>query len=138
MKRKAADSLYCERKRQEILSMIKSNLESIERFNSEHCGPNFSLKLTPNLSGLYGISLLHASVEVMAGDQLIQKMVSMGANPWGTREYSPLDLARNQYNRCLTKQQNADSANRLAFANKTDEAKRVLDVLEAVKYTNKY
>ena len=110
----------------------------MERFNSEHCGPNFSLKLTPNLSGLYGISLLHASVEVMPDDQLIQKMVSMGANPWGTREHSPLDLARNQYNRCLSKQRRADRANRLAFANKTDEAKRVLDVLEAAKYTNKY
>ncbi len=133
MKRKSADNFYCERKRQEILSNIKSTLESIERFNSEYCSTNLSSKWTPNLTGLYGISVLYASVEVMAGDQLIQKMVSMCANPWGTREYSPLDLARKQYNRCMAKERNADQAHRSASANKTAEAKRVLDVLEAAK-----
>lgn len=131
MKRKAADNSYCGRKREEILTMIKEQIETVERFNSEYCNTNSSPKLTPNLRGLYGISLLYASVEIMADERLIQKMVAMGANPWGTREHSPVDLARNQYRRCMAKERNSNQGHRLASANKTAQAKRVLDALQA-------
>ena len=125
MKVKSADREYFVNKRLEILNMINSQLDSIERFNSEYD----SKKLTPNARGLNGISLLYASIEVMADEQLVKKLIALGADPRKPRENSPLDLARKQFNRCLAKERDAREEFRMACIQKTAQAQRLLDLL---------
>jgi len=138
-KRKRASKQCVVNKRREILEMLKTQLETIERFNGQYCSnPSASVKLTPNIRGLHGTSLLYASIGVNADEQLIQKMVSLGADPRKRHnDRSPLDLARDQYERCKNKEKDAsESSNqqvRQACAQKSSEAKRLLNILEGAR-----
>lgn len=134
-KRKSASKDFVVTKRREVLELIKTQLEMIERFNSEYCSGNDSMKLTPNILGLNGTSLLYAAVEVMADLELIRKMISLGADPKKPRDKSPLELARKQYESCKGKERDACQSGkqiRQACAQKKSEVKRLLDALEAV------
>jgi hypothetical protein len=121
--------------------MLKTQLETVERFNREYCHSNSS-RLTSNARGIYGIPLLYASVRIMADEALIQKILSLGGDPRkppgrGSRaECTPLELARRQYDRCKVKARDAwgsKSGFQQASAQKSAQAKRLLDVLEAAK-----
>ena len=140
-KRRSAHIEYVQNKRQEILDMLKIQLETVERFNREYLRSN-SPRLTSNIRGVYGVSLLYASVEIMADEALVQKILSLGGDPRkppgrGSRvQYTPLELARILYDRCKAKERDARGSNlgiQQASAQKSANAKRLVDMLEAAR-----
>jgi hypothetical protein len=143
VKRRSSDKDYVGTKRQEILNRLETQLESIERFNDEYCNDETPARLTSNVRGIHGISLLYASIEIMADQKLVQRMLSLGCDPRqspspGSRaRCSPLDLARKHYDRCKKKARDAWESGkpgaRQASAQKSAEAKRLLEMLEAAK-----
>ena len=144
-KRRSADKEYFATKRQEIRGMIKTQLETIDRFNEEFCSGanNMRYKLTPNVRGLFGIPLLTACVEIMADLPLIEKMISLGANPRelpGSKakvRMSALALARKQRDKVQAKARGAAEHGeqaRKAFADKIREAENLVNLLETARF----
>ena len=140
-KRRIAQIEYVVNKRQEILDMLKIQLETVERFNREYRHSNPS-RLTSNVRGIYGVPLLYACVEIMADEALVQKMLSLGGDPRkppgrGSRaQCTPLELARSLYDRCKAKERDARGSNpgmQQASAQKSAKAKRLVDILEAAR-----
>jgi hypothetical protein len=68
-------------KEAETIDEMSEVLENIVRFNEEHAASG-SFKLTGNLRGRGGISLLHAAIKLQRED-FVEKLVDLGANPKG-------------------------------------------------------
>jgi len=139
-KRRSADIEYFATKRQEIVDILKTQIDTMERFNHEYSYTK-AAKLTSNVRGIHGIPLLYAAIEVMADRPLIQKLLRLGADPNKQPQHSshctPLELVKKQYERCQAKAKDAQARGKLAAAaqaqaQKTAEAKSLLDMLEGV------
>lgn len=137
-KRKSADIEYITAKKQEIEYLMKTQIETIERFNQDY---SHALKttLSSNVRGINGIPFLYAAIEIMAGKSLIKRILQMGADPRLRPQLAsrctPLELALRQFDRCRIKAQGARDSGRgsgflQAQDQKCEEAKAVLDVLQ--------
>ena len=136
MKHRSADVEYVNKKRHEILNLLKTQVETMTRFNEEyHCSE--SSRLTSNVRGINGITLLYAAVEIMADPDLIQTILTLGGNPSkpsGQPPCTPLELAQKRYERCKAKEKDISASSKpgiqQAAAQKTAQAKRLLEILE--------
>ena len=141
-KRRRAKKEYVAQKRKDAIRLFGIQLETIERFNHEY-GISNTFRLTPNIRGIHGIPLLYAAVEITAGLQIVEKLLSLGGDPRKPPERdslatcTPLELAKKQYDRCEIKAREASKSSNpgaSASAEKSAQAKRLLDLLEAAKH----
>jgi hypothetical protein len=70
------DRGYIQKKTQETAKHLSIQIGNIIRFNEEHS----SYKLTSNIQGREGFSLLHAAIQLKEQD-LVRKLIKLGANP---------------------------------------------------------
>ena len=108
VKKKSADKEYVRIKKQEIIKKLKQQLEFIERFNQHPSTPP-GARLTANISGLNGVSILHAAIVLLDDKELVQKMLKLGANPRSsinTGIGTPLNVAQRNYHNALEKEKN--------------------------------
>jgi hypothetical protein len=83
---------YIERKQQYLAEKLPVQINNINRFNTDN---SCSMKLTANIQVQGNMSLLHAAVQ-MRRDDLVEKLVELGANPNGKSKVgTPLRQALN-------------------------------------------
>jgi len=143
-KHRSAERDYITIKKKEIIDSLKTQIETIERFNQEQSSSSSmssSLSLTSNVRGLHGTPLLYAAIELMAPTSLLQRILRLGADPKRSERGSkdvvgtPIDLAKKRYDRCREKEN--DLRNKYgtlpalieAQSQICAEAKRLLDML---------
>ncbi|VEU33780.1 unnamed protein product [Pseudo-nitzschia multistriata] len=139
VQRRTADIEYITLKRQEIEATIKTQIETVERFNEEY-SRSLQTKITSNVRGIHGISLLYAAIEAASEPRLIDRILSTGADPrQRSQQGSPLELAQRLYDRCLSKARDARTMGRpheylVAQDQQRARAKAVLDALLSPSY----
>ena len=141
-KRRSAEIEYVTIKKQEIMDLMKTQIETIERFNHEF-GTTISAKLTSNVRGINGIPLLYAAIELMADKSLIERILRMGGDPRRQNDKpgsycTPLELAMKQYDRCQAKAKDAREKGKSphiihAQNQRCAEAKSLLDMLKLAR-----
>ncbi|KAG7374089.1 hypothetical protein IV203_013184 [Nitzschia inconspicua] len=100
---------YVSQKRSEILLALKAQLDSIKKYNNvPERRPDE--RLSGNIRGINGLSLLHAAVYLGESGSLISTMLDLGADPrlrspLGT----PLHFAQRQLDRALEKEKNMEA-----------------------------
>ena len=142
VKRRSVDREYVATKRQEVLDLLKTQVETVERFNREYRCSGSSW-LSSDVRGIDGITLLYAAVELMADSHLVRKILALGGDPRKPSPSrppscdTPLELARMRYQRCRSKETDASASgntNIVKAARETSaRAKQLLDVLEQYK-----
>ena len=130
-----SDKDYLEKKRLDTLQEIGDQLNNIRKFNDSHkvngCG-----KLSTNIHGIGGATLLHAAIQLKDHGPLIDRMVQLGANPRcrTLRHGTPLSFAQTSLDRAAEKEKNMEAKNASAAAinaqkNQCASLKRVIGIL---------
>lgn len=104
--KKGASKEYIMLKKQEIIEKLKLQLEYIDRFNQDPKNPP-GARLTANIFGLGGKSILHAAVVLVDDKVLVEKMLRLGANPrssMNTRIGTPLSLAQRNFHSAVERE----------------------------------
>jgi len=107
-RKRSADKEYVLLKKQEVIKRLKLQLEYIERFNKDPKTPS-GVRLTANISGAGGTSILHAAIVLMDDKDLVEKMLKLGANPRSSIDTgigTPLSLAQRNFHRAAEKEKN--------------------------------
>ena len=137
VRRRSADIEYFKSKKKKIESTLSSLIGTIERLNQVHQS-ELRTVLTSNVRGISGITLLHAAVELMTDQSLIDRLLRLGADPRRRPtmfQSCSLDLAQRQYDRCREKAKTALNDGRPRASVKAQDrkcikAKRLLDMLQ--------
>lgn len=89
-----ADKAYVLQKKDECIRGLKKQVKTIENFNKDSKLPAYA-KISGNVRGISGCSLLHAAIEVVDTTKLIEQLLHLNADPLASaREIgTPLDLA---------------------------------------------
>jgi hypothetical protein len=100
---------YATQKRAEILQALKVQMDSIKKYNADP-DRNPDEKLSGNIQGINGLSLLHAAIHLGESGLLISAMLDLGVDPrlkspLGT----PLHFAQQQLDRALEKEKNLEA-----------------------------
>jgi len=106
--KRSADKEYIMLKKQDVMRKMRTQLEYIERFNLDPKTPP-GARLTANILGIGGKSILHAAIVLVDDKSLVEKMLRLGANPRcssNTGIGTPLNLAQRNYHRALEKERN--------------------------------
>jgi len=146
-KRRSPDIEYFNIKKQEIVNSMKTQIETIERFNNEF-GRAISARLTSNVRGINGILLLYAAIGLMPDKSLIERILLTGGDPRRQNKNNkhdscctPLELALSQYKRCQGKAKDLREKGRSphiiqhihAQDQRCAEAKSLLDMLKLAR-----
>jgi hypothetical protein len=130
-----SDKDYLEKKRLDTLQEIGDQLNNIRKFNDSHkvngCG-----KLSTNMHGIGGATLLHAAIQLKDHGPLIDRIMRLGANPRcrTLRHGTPLSFAQNSLDRAAEKEKFMEAKNASAAAinaqkNQCASLKRVIAIL---------
>ncbi|KAG7349696.1 hypothetical protein IV203_012293 [Nitzschia inconspicua] len=92
-KRHRADKPYIMQKKEESIRGLKKKIETIEMFNKDINLPT-SAKLSANVRGIGGISLLHAAIELVETTRLIEQLLHLKADPQASSTMgTPMEVA---------------------------------------------
>jgi hypothetical protein len=106
-----AGSDYVTQKRTEILQALKNLMDMVKKYNID---PNRQSdeKLSGNIQGINGLSVLHAAVHLGDSGYLISTMLDLGADPRLKSQLgTPLHFAQQQLDRALEKEKNLEAKN---------------------------
>jgi len=115
-KKRKANKVYIRDKKKDVLKKLHQQLAQIERFNQDPKVPH-GAKLTGNIFGIDGKSILHAAVQLVDDEVLVEKLLTLGADPRSSGHLgigSPLRLAQKHYN------QDAEKEKHLRFEKDVD------------------
>jgi hypothetical protein len=79
-RKRKVDRDYVSAKKEEAIRALRSQVDCIERFNQD---PNIPQRatLSANVRGIGGISLLHAALQLSNDSALVERLLSLGADP---------------------------------------------------------
>lgn len=125
---------YIEVKKNEAIRALKNQVGHIETFNKD---PHHDFKLSADVRGIGGLSLLHAALQLSDDTSLIERLLKLGADTKAeSREGTPLTFAKKLLERAHSKvknhEENGATSSRLAahearFA-KAEQIYRILEL----------
>ncbi|VEU33779.1 unnamed protein product [Pseudo-nitzschia multistriata] len=135
VKKRKADSSYIREKKREVSKKLRQQFAQIERFNQDpKIDPD--VHMNGNIFGLDGKSILHAAVNLMDDDDLIRKLLKLGANPRSC-DYlsigSPLSLAQRNYYHSAEKEKSMrceNSADLELHEKRSNQARLIVEMLK--------
>jgi len=120
-KRYSAEKSYILQKKEESLRGLEKQIETIENYNKDTNLP-VCAKMSANVRGIGGISLLHAAIELVDTDKIISKLLHLNANLFAESAMgTPMELANKLYERSQLK---LEEAKREGKASEVIEAHR--------------
>jgi hypothetical protein len=121
-KRYSAEKSYILQKKEESMRGLEKQIETIENYNKDTNLP-VCAKMSANVRGIGGISLLHAAIELVDTDKIISKLLHLNANLFAESETlgTPMELANKFYERSQLK---LEEAKREGKASEVIEAHR--------------
>ena len=129
------DPAYVRTKNYEVIAALEKQVEAIQTFNKN---PKFLLenKLTGNVKGIGGVSLLHAATELVDCESVVKKLLILNADPnsVSVSHGTPLEIANRNYQRTLEKEtdhRRRGSPGHLIdlYRERSELARRVLELL---------
>jgi hypothetical protein len=99
--KRGADKEYITSKKIEVLRKLNTQLDFIERFNKDPTTPP-DARLTANIIGIDGKSILHAAIQLVDDTDLVKRMLRLGADPRSSSHNgigTPLSLAQKNLHR---------------------------------------
>jgi hypothetical protein len=141
-RRLSCDAKYIHGKKKEVITALDKLIDKIKEFNAS---PRFHLdaRLTGNVKGIGGLSLLHAAVELFDCESLVEKLLELQADPTAPSQShgTPIDIANRHYQRSREKEscqrgQRASSHVIDKYVEVSKKAKRMLDLLNSASGTS--
>lgn len=126
---------YVNQKRAEILVALKTQMDSIKKYNID-AGRRSGEKLSGNIQGINGLSLLHAAVHLGESGSLIHAMLDLGVDPrLKSRLGTPLHFAQQQLDRALEKEKNleAKGSSHEDLARQREKCRQVKELVELLQ-----
>ena len=135
--KRGADKEYIMIKKQEVLKKLNTQLEYIQRFNQYSKTPP-DARLTANILGISGKSILHAAILLVDDKDLVKKMLRLGADPRCSSNVgigTPLSLAQKNFYRATEKEKimeekKGPNADIEAHRKRCDQAKMLVEMLQ--------
>jgi len=133
-KKRKADKGYIRDKQKDIIKKFHQLLAQIERFNQDPKIPS-GTRLTGNIFGIDGKSILHAAIQLADDIELVEKILKLGADPKcsGNLEIgTPLTLAQNNFYRASEREKNTckNDADIAVHEKRSNRARILVEMLQ--------
>jgi hypothetical protein len=110
LRRRSADKRYILQKQREIILSLTKQIGTIETLNEDADLLAYG-KMSGNVRGIGGVSLLHVAIELVDTEELIQKLLDLEADPLAQSIVgTPMEAAENLYARSEQKLDDAKKA----------------------------